>query len=77
MYNIRHGGNGPSSRLNEILDQIRAEFDNQQSRSGEYESQSELNHNAEITSSNGTLTSLLSFGSDGGDGTSEEQNLCT
>ena len=32
----------PATRLNELLDQVRAEFDGQQNRSGEYEQQSEF-----------------------------------
>lgn len=30
----------PNSRLTELLDQVRAEFDNQQNRTGDYEQQS-------------------------------------
>ena len=32
----------PNNRLTELLDQVRAEFDNQQNRTGEYEQQSEF-----------------------------------
>ncbi|KAL9026631.1 MAG: hypothetical protein Q9196_004725, partial [Gyalolechia fulgens] len=38
MYNAHRGiPPAPSSRLTELLDQVRQEFDNQQSRAGEYE----------------------------------------
>ena len=40
MYNAHRGMTGPNTRLNELLEQVRAEFDNQQNRSGEYENQS-------------------------------------
>ena len=41
MYNAHRGmPPAPNSRLNELLEQVRAEFDNQQNRSGEYENQS-------------------------------------
>ena len=40
MYNAHRGMAAmPTQRLNELLDQIRAEFENQQNRSGEYEQQ--------------------------------------
>ena len=32
----------PNNRLTELLDQVRAEFDNQQNRTGEYEQQSKF-----------------------------------
>ena len=33
-------GAAPNTRLNELLEQVRAEFENQSTRSGEYENQS-------------------------------------
>lgn len=36
------GPQGPSQRLNELLDQIRSEFDTESSRSVEYENQSKF-----------------------------------
>ena len=41
MYNSHRGMvPAPNSRLTELLDQVRAEFDNQHNRTGEYEHQS-------------------------------------
>lgn len=43
MYNAHRGiPPAPSSRLTELLDQVRQEFDNQQSRTGEYEQNSKF-----------------------------------
>ena len=43
MYNAHRGMvPAPNSRLAELLDQVRAEFDSQQNRTGEYEQQSEF-----------------------------------
>ena len=43
MYNAHRGMvAAPNNRLTELLDQVRAEFDNQQSRTGEYEQQSKF-----------------------------------
>ena len=43
MYNAHRGMvPAPSSRLTELLDQVRAEFDNQQNRTAEYDQQSEF-----------------------------------
>ncbi|KAL9122973.1 MAG: hypothetical protein Q9187_000457 [Circinaria calcarea] len=40
MYNAHRGMvSAPNNRLTELLDQVRAEFDNQQNRTGEYEQQ--------------------------------------
>jgi hypothetical protein len=44
MYGAHRGMPAPNSRLNELLDQIRQEFDNQQNRSGEFEQQSTFVH---------------------------------
>lgn len=45
MYNAHRGMvPAPNSRLAELLDQVRAEFDSQQNRTGEYEQQSEFAH---------------------------------
>lgn len=44
MYNA-HRGMGvpqPNSRLSELLDQVRSEFESQQSRAGEYEQNSKF-----------------------------------
>jgi hypothetical protein len=42
MYNAHRGlVPQPNNRLTELLDQVRAEFDNQTGRAGEYEHQSE------------------------------------
>jgi hypothetical protein len=40
MYNSHRGMVPAPSRLNELLDQVRAEFDTQQARNGEYEHKS-------------------------------------
>lgn len=41
MYNSHRGMvPAPNNRLTELLDQVRAEFDNQHNRTGEYEHQS-------------------------------------
>ena len=41
MYNAHRGLVGqPNNRLAELLDQVRAEFDNQAGRAGDYEHQS-------------------------------------
>ena len=43
MYNAHRGMvSAPNNRLTELLDQVRAEFDNQQNRTGEYEQQSKF-----------------------------------
>ena len=43
MYNAHRGMvPAPNNRLTELLDQVRAEFDNQQNRTGEYEQQSKF-----------------------------------
>ncbi len=43
MFNAHRGMvSAPNSRLTELLDQVRAEFDNQQNRTGDYEQQSEF-----------------------------------
>ena len=43
MYNAHRGMvPAPSSRLTELLDQVRAEFDNQQNRTVEYDQQSKF-----------------------------------
>jgi hypothetical protein len=45
MYNAHRGmvpQGGPNTRLNELLDQIRAEFDQEARRSVDYENQSEF-----------------------------------
>lgn len=43
MYNAHRGiPPAPSSRLTELLDQVRQEFDSQQSRAGEYEQNSKF-----------------------------------
>ena len=43
MYNAHRGlVAAPNNRLTELLDQVRAEFDNQQNRTGEYEQQSKF-----------------------------------
>lgn len=45
MYNAHRGmvpQGGPNTRLNELLDQIRAEFDQEARRSVDYEGQSEF-----------------------------------
>ena len=43
MFNTHRGMvSAPNSRLTELLDQVRAEFDNQQNRTGDYEQQSEF-----------------------------------
>ena len=43
MYNAHRGMvAAPNNRLTELLDSVRAEFDNQQSRAGEYEAQSKF-----------------------------------
>jgi hypothetical protein len=70
MYNA-HRGVPPQVRLNELLDQVRAEFDNQTNRSGEYEQQSPPPH---LHNRSQRLT-LNSFEPDAGDGDGEEQNL--
>ena len=41
MFNAHRGMvSAPNSRLTELLDQVRQEFDNQQNRTGDYEQQS-------------------------------------
>lgn len=41
MYNTHRGiGPTPNNRLTELLEQVRAEFDSQQNRTGEYEANS-------------------------------------
>jgi hypothetical protein len=40
MYNSHRGMVPAPSRLNELLDQVRAEFESQQARNGEYEHKS-------------------------------------
>ncbi len=41
MFNAHRGMvSAPNGRLTELLDQVRAEFDNQQNRTGDYEQQS-------------------------------------
>lgn len=41
MYNTHRGiGPTPNNRLSELLEQVRAEFDSQQNRTGEYEANS-------------------------------------
>ena len=43
MFNAHRGMvSAPNSRLTELLDQVRAEFDNQQNRTGDYEQQSKF-----------------------------------
>ena len=43
MYNAHRGMmSAPNSRLAELLDQVRQEFDNQQNRTGEYEQNSKF-----------------------------------
>ena len=43
MFNAHRGMvSAPNSRLTELLDQVRQEFDNQQNRTGDYEQQSKF-----------------------------------
>lgn len=43
MYNSHRGiGPAPNNRLSELLEQVRAEFENQQNRTGEYEANSKF-----------------------------------
>lgn len=39
MYNAHRGMAAPTTRLNELLDQVRNEFESQTNRTGEYEGQ--------------------------------------
>jgi hypothetical protein len=60
MYTAHRGMVAPpSNRLTELLDQVRAEFDAQQNRSGEYEQQSKFVSSLACSSKQGRCSILL------------------
>jgi hypothetical protein len=59
MYNAHRGlVPQPNNRLSELLDQVRAEFDNQAGRAGDYEHQSESSLIISIAYCMATVSSL-------------------